>query len=135
MASVDTRWLGADGTSAPFFAAAGIAPSKDNWWSTPDQPKPRTLAGGPTPCDGGNRNVTNNFLHALVATLSTGPVGFSDALGYTNATLVRSTCASDGLLLKPSLQEIGTSIRWVPGTRQIADASTKDAAEGNDVTR
>ena len=103
MARVDTRWLGADGTSAPFFAAAGIAPSKDNWWSTPDQPKPRTLAGGPTPCDGGNRNVTNNFLHALVATLSTGPVGFSDALGYTNASLVRSTCASDGLLLKPSL--------------------------------
>ena len=47
--------------------------------------------------------MTDNFLHALVATLSTGPVGFSDALGFTNASLVKSTCASDGALLKPSL--------------------------------
>ena len=91
------------GTSAVFFSAVGIAPSKDNFWSTPNQPKPRSLQGGPPPCDGGNRNVTDNFLHALVATLSTGPVGFSDALGYTNATLVKSTCAKDGMLLKPSL--------------------------------
>eukprot|EP01051_Picozoa_sp_SAG22_P021863 SAG22_NODE_5001_length_1111_cov_1.159091_1_plen_260_part_01 len=28
------------GSSAPFFAAVGIAPSKDNFWSTPDQPRP-----------------------------------------------------------------------------------------------
>ena len=85
------------GTSAPIFAALQIAPSKDNWWSTPDQPRPRDLtgAGGPPPCDGGSRNVTNTFLHALVATLSTGPVGFSDALGFTNASLVMMTCALD----------------------------------------
>jgi hypothetical protein len=78
------------GTAAPFFSAVGIAPSKDNWWSTPHQPRPRILQHGPPPCDGGTRNVTDNFLHALVATLSTGPVGFSDALGYTNVTLVKS---------------------------------------------
>jgi hypothetical protein len=53
------------GTAAPFFSAVGMAPSKDNWWSTPNQPKPRSLKGGPPPCDGGNRNVTDNFLHAL----------------------------------------------------------------------
>ena len=35
--------------------------------------------------------------------MSTGPVGFSDALGYNNASLIKSTCATDGLLLKPSL--------------------------------
>ena len=92
------------GSAAPFFAAVGIAPSKDNWWSTERQPKPRDLGPtGPPPCDGGSRNVTNSFLHALVATLSTGPVGFSDALGYTNASLVNRTCDSSGLLLKPSL--------------------------------
>jgi hypothetical protein len=67
------------GNAAPFFAAVGIAPSKDNWWSTPKQPRPP--AGQKPPCDGGSRNVTDNFLHALVSTLSTGPVGFSDALG------------------------------------------------------
>ena len=95
------------GSNALFFTALGIAPSKDNWWSTAEQPKPRDLTkANPTalpPCDGGGRNVTRNFLHALVATLSTGPVGFSDALGYTNASLVLSTCRNDGLLLKPSL--------------------------------
>lgn len=91
------------GTAAPFFAAVGIAPSKDNFWSTADQPRPPTRAGMPPPCDGGSRNVTDSFLHALVATLSTGPVGFSDALGYSNATLLKMTCRSDGLILKPSL--------------------------------
>ena len=110
------------GTNAPVFAALGIAPSKDNWWSTEKQPRPRDLAktGGKPPCDGGSRNVTNSFLHALVATLSTGPVGFSDALGYTNATLVLSTCASDGLLLKPSLPLAAidrsySRATWTPG--------------------
>lgn len=91
------------GTAAMFFSAAGVAPSKDNWWSTPGQPRPRTLPSGPPPCDGGGRNVTDNFLHALVATLSTGPVGFSDSIGFNNITLIRATCASDGMILKPSL--------------------------------
>ena len=91
------------GFAAPFFAAVDIAPSKDNFWTTPNQPRPRILPKGPPPCDGGARNVTDNFLHALVATLSTGPVGFSDALNYTNVSLVLSTCMTDGTLLKPSL--------------------------------
>jgi hypothetical protein len=60
------------GAAAVFFAAVGIAPSKDNWWSTAAQPRPRDLTrADPTalpPCDGGSRNVTRNFLHALVAT-------------------------------------------------------------------
>jgi hypothetical protein len=100
----DTGNLLTYGTAAPFFAALGIAPSKDTFWSTPLQPRPRVLpAPGPPPCDGGARNTTDNFLHALVATLSTGPVGFSDALNHTNASLVRATCAGDGRLLKPSL--------------------------------
>ena len=30
-------------------------------------------------------------------------VGFSDAIGFTNASLVKSTCAKDGAILKPSL--------------------------------
>ena len=47
--------------------------------------------------------ASDSFLHALVATLSTGPVGFSDALGYENASLILRTCRPDGLLLKPTL--------------------------------
>jgi hypothetical protein len=46
---------------------------------------------------------TDSFLHALVATLSTGPVGFSDALGYNNATLIKATCDGGGQILKPTL--------------------------------
>jgi hypothetical protein len=53
------------GTAAPFFAAAQVAPSKDNWWSMPNQPLPRRLSSGPPPCDGGARNVTDNFLHGV----------------------------------------------------------------------
>ena len=92
------------GAAAPLFAALGVAPSKDNFWTTPNQPPPRNLApsGGPPPCDGGSRNVTNNLLHALVATLSTGPVGFSDAVGHSDPELILRTCTADGLLLKPS---------------------------------
>ena len=92
------------GANAPFFAAVGIAPSKDNWQSIANQPQRRSQSPDGVPaCDGGSRNASENFLHALVATLSTGPVGFSDALGYNNVSLIKATCASDGLLLKPSL--------------------------------
>ena len=31
-----------------------------------------------------------------------GPVGFSDAIGQTNASLIRRTCNANGTLLKPS---------------------------------
>ena len=40
--------------------------------------------------------------HVLLALLSTGPVGISDAVGATNATLVRRMIRSDGTLLKPA---------------------------------
>lgn len=124
------------GTAAPFFSAVGIAPSKDNWWSTPNQPRPRNLGpAGPPPCDGGSRNVTNTFLHALVATLSTGPVGFSDALGYTNATLVLSTCATDGLLLKPSrpLAAIDRTFSRSPSAAGVDSSSGPTVPAGSHV--
>lgn len=41
-------------------------------------------------------------LHVVLALMSTGPVGISDLVGFTNATLVNRTVASSGLLLKPS---------------------------------
>ena len=87
---------------------------------TPQQPRPPASAGTHKPaCDGGNRNVTDNFLHALVATLSTGPVGFSDALGYTNASLVKSTCDSSGLLLKPTLPLAAIDRTWAASSTVV----------------
>jgi hypothetical protein len=114
------------GTSAPFFAAVGIAPSKDNWWSTPEQPPPRKLPSGPPPCDGGSRNVSNVFLHALVATLSTGPVGFSDALGYSNTTLIQAACDNTGKLLKPSLP-----LAAIDRTFSVAASATAVPSDGH----
>ena len=65
---------------------------KDTWWSTSRQagaqPYPITQFQAPD-------------LHALVAALSLGPVAPGDAVGYMNATLLRSTARADGLLLSP----------------------------------
>ena len=72
--------------------AVGSAPMKDTWWSTSRQagaqPYPITQFEAPD-------------LHALVAVLSLGPVAPGDAVGFMNATLLRSTARADGLLLRP----------------------------------
>ena len=48
-----------------------------------------------------NATEYNPELELVIATLSTGPVGFSDAINATNITLVKSSCRSDGYLLQP----------------------------------
>ena len=52
----------------------------------------------------------------------------------TNSGRDRETSV-DVLLLKQALRKAGAEIRWAPGTRQIADALTKDAVEGNDAMK
>ena len=49
-----------------------------------------------------------NRVQAIVVALSTGPVGFSDGVGFTNASLVMTTCRGDGVLLKPDRPLITT---------------------------
>eukprot|EP01047_Picozoa_sp_COSAG01_P042685 COSAG01_NODE_3740_length_5746_cov_2.375421_6_plen_295_part_00 len=76
----------------------GIRPSKDNFWTS-------NISGNPyqRPTDSHPRNPGSNpELNTIAAVLSTGPVGISDKLGHTNATLVMRTCGSDGTLLQPS---------------------------------
>ena len=41
-------------------------------------------------------------LHLVIALLTTGPVGISDLIGHTNATLIRRAITADGTLLSPS---------------------------------
>ncbi|XP_067661072.1 uncharacterized protein [Haliotis asinina] len=81
------------GVTSLFAWAIGVAPFKDNFWTTGVQP--------------GNRykhfpveNYTS--LNAVVSTLSTGPVGISDMIGGTNKTLIMKSVNADGLILKPS---------------------------------
>lgn len=45
----------------------------------------------------------NCELEALLSALSAGPVGLGDRLGRTDRNIVRRTCRSDGVLIKPDL--------------------------------
>ncbi|ESO98846.1 hypothetical protein LOTGIDRAFT_231210 [Lottia gigantea] len=79
------------GVTSIFAHAMGIRPFKDNFWTIGIQP-------------GNSYNMTETHpdLEAAVATLSTGPVGPSDRIGYSNVTLIMKCCNTDGLILKPS---------------------------------
>jgi len=70
----------------------GLIPFKDDFWTTMNQ----------TGCPSNYPSCLeyNTVLETLVATLSTGPVGFADAIGATNAGLVMQSCNAMGLLLK-----------------------------------
>ncbi|CAG5110825.1 Oidioi.mRNA.OKI2018_I69.chr2.g5182.t1.cds [Oikopleura dioica] len=79
--------------SAIYTHALGLAPFKDTFWTTPKQP------GHP-----GYENITewHPELESAMATLSTGIVGISDRVGYTNDDLVSKSIRPDGKILKPS---------------------------------
>lgn len=81
------------GTTSLLGWAIGVAPSKDNFWTTRDQP------GNPFH----NATEPYNSMEAAIAALSTAPVQLGDGVGFTNVTLALATCtASTGRLLQPS---------------------------------
>mmetsp|Transcript_37428 Transcript_37428/g.117006 ORF Transcript_37428/g.117006 Transcript_37428/m.117006 type:complete len:541 (+) Transcript_37428:1079-2701(+) len=82
------------GHSALLLQAVGLAPSKDDFWTTADQP------GNPKykPTD---VETHSEFLGA-VAAYSTGPVQPADAVGKSDADLILRTSTGGGLLLQPS---------------------------------
>jgi hypothetical protein len=90
------------GSSSLLVAALGKAPSKDTFWSS-DNGNQSTSRGG---CDKRgcppDHSSPAAVLHTMLAVLSTGPVGFSDAPGETNASLILRTCDAGGNLLQPS---------------------------------
>jgi hypothetical protein len=90
------------GLSSLLIWALGAAPSKDTFW-TSDNGADATTMGGcpPSGCPDDHTN-TGSELHTVIALMSTGPVGFSDAVNRTNVTLLRRTCRDDGALLQPS---------------------------------
>ena len=85
------------GLSSLLTWAVGIAPSKDTLWTSVNGRF--EVPGCPWKPDHENPAVE---MHVLLALLSTGPVGISDAIGQTNATLVRRMTMSDGTLLQPA---------------------------------
>ena len=66
---------------------------QDNFWSGDNQPR---QAGFKEPNPG-----SNGELNAIIATMSTGPVGPADGAGQHNATRLRQTCRADGRILQP----------------------------------
>lgn len=96
-----TRWT--IGTTSLLLASLGLRPYFDVTWTQAAFPP----GPGPAPAGGYPNSVYGNIVHnstelaLIMATLSTGPVGIGDAIGATNATLLRVATRSDGMLLKP----------------------------------
>lgn len=90
------------GRSSLLIAAMGGAPSKDTFW-TSDNGNQSTARGAcdKTGCPP-DHSAAGAWLHTIVALLTTGPVGFSDAPGWTDAGLLGRTADAAGFLLQPS---------------------------------
>ena len=71
-----------------------LTPSKDNFWSTDVQT-------GSSYDDFATIKEPYNRLHAVVSTLSKGPVAPSDKIGRSDAALILKSCMMDGRLLQP----------------------------------
>ncbi|XP_048245186.1 uncharacterized protein LOC124119104 [Haliotis rufescens] len=78
------------GVSSLLAWAIGVAPYKDNFWTSVQ------------PGNTYNASEPNTALLAVVSTLSTGPVGISDMIGGSNKSLIMKSVNADGLILKPS---------------------------------
>ena len=84
------------GTSSLLVWALGAAPSKDTLWTTTNN---RTAVPG---CDWTpDHEAPAVETHVVLALLTTGPVGISDGLGFTDAPLIQRTISADGTLLQP----------------------------------
>jgi hypothetical protein len=107
------------GGSSLLFWSMGVRPSKDNFWSSDGQKR--------QPGFSQSNPGTNGELNAILATMSTGPVGPSDGAGQHNATRLLRTCAADGTILQPErpLTPIDATFRQVlsPAERQLSSAA------------
>ena len=80
------------GYSSMFSWSIGVAPFKDNSWSTSDQP------GGSC----GNAHEPSPGLHLAISVFSNGPVTPGDGVGFQNVDQIMRTARADGVLLHPS---------------------------------
>ena len=85
------------GESSLLAWAMGAAPSKDTLWTSNND---RFVV---TRCPWTRDHETPAVeLHVVIALMTTGPVGISDGLNMTNATLLKRTITANGSLLQPS---------------------------------
>ena len=81
------------GANALLPASLGVRPMLDVLWTTPTQ------QGDPRWDGDARRNIRHDLATAV---LSTGPLGFGDLVGATDAPLLRRAMRADGVLLKPA---------------------------------
>jgi len=80
------------GYSSLLAWAVGLAPFKDNYWSTALQPG--------SSC--GNSSEVTPSLHHASSVFSAGPVTPGDGVGFSDVEQIMRGCTSSGLLLHPS---------------------------------
>ncbi|KAL4219038.1 hypothetical protein ACF0H5_021621 [Mactra antiquata] len=85
------------GETSIFANAINVRPYKDTFWTTSVQPQNRYGKESKYP-----------GLESVVSSLTRGPVGPGDKIGYTNKTLLMRCCRQDGLLLRPSRPALAT---------------------------
>lgn len=97
------------GESSLLVYAVGAAPSKDTLWTSINGRF--EVPGCPWSPD---HEQPGAELHVVLAALSTGPVGISDGLGGTNATLIKRVLTSEGLILRPAkpLTSIDSALKY-----------------------
>ena len=81
------------GLTSAWIYAVGLAPFKDSFWTSADQPGNSKYV---------NKTEPNVLLQSAVATLSTGIVGIGDKIGMTDLSVISRSMRVDGLILKPS---------------------------------
>ena len=105
------------GTSSLLLWALNLAPSTDTFWTSDNGDVAATMGGCIDENCPPDHSDVGCELHTILAVMSTGPVGFSDAINQTNAERILRTCRSnDGVLLQPSkpLTTLDTTLdqRW-----------------------
>mmetsp|Transcript_86928 Transcript_86928/g.246464 ORF Transcript_86928/g.246464 Transcript_86928/m.246464 type:complete len:826 (+) Transcript_86928:58-2535(+) len=99
------------GGSALLAFALGLRPSKDNFWTH----RPLSAIETGKPWGPRTNPGTNCELNAIIATLSTGPVGIADKAGDTNTTLVLRCVRPDGLIMQPDRPATYVDAMFMPG--------------------
>ena len=112
--------------SSLLYSAIDLAPFLDVVWTTSCQPLPDNVF---KECEPHVEQL--NF----IAALSAGPVGFGDAIGMTNMTLLNMSCRSDGVLLQPSAPATPVEFTFLGGFSVAAGGGARIAAAPSFVPR
>ena len=90
------------GDNALLTAALGVRPMADVLWTQPTQPDDPRWRGGR------RRNLRHDV---ALAVLTSGPVGFGDSVGRTDARMLVRASRADGAILKPAFPALRLD-RW-----------------------